>query len=232
MKKHLIASLVGAAIALSSPFVSAATPDFPHLETIGVGEVVDQPDTATVDVAVSLTRTSAQAAKKASDDAVATLLERLEKMGIARKDIESANLNLQPQYSYPKNSEPKLNGYRATRNVTVTVSDLSRLNRVLDGALADGLNRVNGISFSSSKEAELKEQARMAAIADAKAKAESLAKGFGESLAGVWEIRYMTSTPVRPTMMRMAEASNVAASYNDAEITIRDQVEVVYALGE
>ncbi|WP_394211521.1 oxidative stress defense protein [Enterovibrio calviensis] len=232
MKKHLIATLFGATIALS-PFTSAASPDFPHLETVGIGEVVAMPDMANIDVAVSLNRTSAQAAKKASDDAIAALLERLKKMGIDKKDIESANLSLQPQYSYPKNSEPKLTGYRASRTVTVTVRDLANLNRLLDGALADGLNRINGISFSSSKESELKEKARMAAIADAQAKAKSLANGFGETLAGVWEIRYVDQTPIRPVMMRMAEATaGVNATYQDAEITITDRVNVVYALGE
>ncbi|WP_028022950.1 oxidative stress defense protein [Enterovibrio calviensis] len=232
MKKHLIATLLGAAVTLS-PFAAIASPDFPHLQTVGVGEVIATPDMANIDVAVSLNRTSAQAAKKASDNAIAALVERLQKMGIADKDIDSANLSLQPQYSYPKNSEPKLTGYRATRTVTVTVNDLDNLNRVLDGALADGINRVNGIAFSSSKEAELKEKARMAAIADAQAKAKSLAKGFGETLAGVWEIRYVDQSPIRPVMMRMAEAAaDVSATYKDAEITIRDRVDVVYALGE
>lgn len=233
MRKLLLASIVSAMAALS-PFALADTPSFPHLETVGVGEVTVQPDMATINVAVSLDRTTAQAAKKASDDAIAALLGRLEGMGIARKDIESANLSLQPQYSYPKNGEPKLTGYRATRNVSVTVRELASLNDILDGALADGLNRVNTISFSSSKEDEYKEQARMAAIADAKAKAASLAKGFGEPLGGVWQISYMTESPVRPIMMRMAAeaVSNTNASYQDAEITIRDQVEVIYALGE
>ncbi|PKF51673.1 oxidative stress defense protein [Enterovibrio nigricans] len=232
MKKHLIATLFSATLALS-PLASAATPDFPHLETVGVGEVVATPDTATINIAVSLKRTSSKAAKQASDDAIVALLTRLEHMGLSKKDVESANLSLQPQYSYPKNGEPKLTGYQANRNVSVTVRDLTHLNTILDGALSDGINRVNNISFSSSKEKALKEQARMAAIADAKEKASSLAKGFGEELAGVWEIRYMADTPSRPVMLRMAaEARNVDASYMDAEITIRDRVEVVFELSE
>ncbi|MDD1782943.1 oxidative stress defense protein [Enterovibrio sp. ZSDZ35] len=232
MKKHLIASLFTATLALS-PLASAATPEFPHLETVGVGEVVATPDTATVNIAVSLKRTSAKAAKQASDDAVAALLSRLEEMGLKKADVDSANLSLQPQYSYPKSGEPKLTGYQANRNVTVTVRDLAQLNTILDGALSDGINRVNNISFSSSKEKALKEQARMAAIADAKEKASSLANGFGEELAGVWEIRYMDESPARPVMLRMAaEARNVDASYMDTEITIRDRVEVVFELSE
>ncbi|PMN69299.1 oxidative stress defense protein [Enterovibrio norvegicus] len=232
MKKHLIATLIGATVALSSPVASAASPEFPHLETVGIGEVVVTPDTANIQVAVTLTRTSAKAAKKASDDAITALLNRLDKMGVDKKDVESANLSLQPQYSYPKNAEPKLTGYRASRNVSITISELTTLNSILDGALSDGVNRVNGISFSSSKEAELKEKARMAAIQDAKAKAESLASGFGETLNGVWEIRYMDQSPTRPVAMRMAQAKNDNASYMDAEITVRDRVEVVFALGK
>lgn len=230
MKKYLIATLM-TATSLISPASLASAPNFPHLETVGSAEIVTTPDMAKISLSVAFNRSTPKEAKNDSDKAIRTLLLRLDKMGIEKKDIESANLSVQPQYSYPKDSAQILTGYRATRDITITIRALYNLNSVLNGALSDGFNQVNNISFSSSNEAELKIEARMAAIKDAKAKAMSLAQGFDQEISGVWEIRYMDQSPVRPLMMRMsAETNKINANYADAQITIYDQVEVIFAL--
>lgn len=232
MKKRFIVPLIFAACTLS-PAALSNGPQFPHLKTIGMGEVIATPDIATIEVAVNLTRTTAQEAKKTSDEAVSALFSRLEKMGIVKQDVKSANLTLQPQYSYVKNNAPKLTGYRANRNITITIRDIKKLNTVLDGALAAGLNQVTSIGFSSSQEAALKQQARMAAIGNARSKAASLAKGFDVKVTGVWQINYTDQKPIRPLLMQMAARSNnIDTTYLENEITITDQVEVIFALGK
>ncbi len=230
MKKYLLAALICTSYVIS-PTVFSSEPSFPHLKTVGIGEIRTTPDIASINVGINLTRSTAQEAKNTSDTAISALFKRLEKLGIQRQDIESANLSLQPQYTYEKNSPPKLTGYRANRNITIIVRHLSNLNSVLDGALTDGLNQVNRIEFSSSQQKKLKEDARMAAIENAKAKANSLAKGFNVEVANVWQINYVEASAVRPLLMRMAQDSNnIEQSYLDNEITISDQVEVIFAL--
>lgn len=232
MKKRFIATVIFAACTLS-PAAWSNTPQFPHLITIGTGEITATPDMARIDLAVNLTRSTAQEAKNTSDEAIVALLSRLEKMGIERKDVKSADLNLQPQYSYKQNSPPKLTGYRANRNVIITIKEIKKLNAVLDGAMDAGLNQVNSISFSSSKEREYKEEARMAAIGNARSKAASLAKGFDVRVAGVWQISYTEQKPIRPLLMQMAARSNnVDTTYLENEIIFTDQVEVIFALGK
>lgn len=233
MKKHLLAVVLG-----TSSFISAgamaADVSFPHLETTGVGEVIAQPDMAVFSVEVTEIRPTAKEAKQAVDKAVTAFNERLKKAGVERSDIESANIRLNPQYHYPKDQKPELTGYRASRNVTVTVKKLENLNTYLDGALGDGINGINNIQLKVSNEAEFAEQARLAAIKDAQAKAKSLAAGFGEKIDGVWKINYQPSM-VRPVMMRamaMDSGANTEASYQDSQITIRDRVEVVFRLEE
>lgn len=230
MKKQLLAVVLGFS---SLGFAGAAAADVavPHLETIGSGEVTAQPDMAEFSVAVEETRSTAKEAKQAVDKAVTAFVERLQAKGVDRSDIQSANISLQPQYHYPKDKKPELTGYRASRHITVTVRELDQLNTYLDNALGDGINRINNIQLKVSNEAEYLEQARQAAIKDAMDKAESLAKGFGEKIDGVWRITYQVSHP-RPVMMRMAmdAAPETAATYQDAQITIRDRVEVVFKL--
>ncbi|MDV5171475.1 oxidative stress defense protein [Photobacterium rosenbergii] len=232
MKKQLIAVMLGLGL-MGTSGIAAASVSVPHLQTTGNGEVTAQPDMAVFAVAVEEIRPTAKEAKQAVDKAVEAFVARLLDEGIERNQIQSANISLQPQYHYPKDKEPELKGYRASRHVTVTVNELDNLNTYLDSALGDGINRINNIELKVSNEDEYLEQARQAAIKDAIAKAESLAKGFGESLDGVWQISYQASQP-RPMMMRMAmdAAPESAVSYQDTQITIRDRVEVVFKLEE
>lgn len=230
MRKTLIAALLSTGLAMS-PMAVSASPEFGHIETVGVGEVAVVPDMAVINVEVVLTKSTAKQAKAASDKAITDFIARMNKMGVKREDIESANIHLSPQYRYQENKEPVLTGYRASRNVMVTVHDLEQVNPVLDGALDKGLNRINGIELKASNEDELIKQARLAAIKDAKEKATILAEGFDEEIEGVWKVRYHDFTPIRPVMMRAMEAkANVGASYQDTEITIRDRVEVIFEL--
>ncbi|MDO6708043.1 oxidative stress defense protein [Photobacterium sp. 1_MG-2023] len=229
MKKTLLAACF-TSVALASP-LAMAEDSFPRLETIGVGEVTAQPDMATFSVAVEETRKTAQEAKQAADKAVTAFMDRLQKQGVKRADIESANIYLHPQYHHSKDNSPELMGYQATRQITVTVRDLEQLNTYLDNALGDGINRINNIELKVTDEAKYQEQARQAAIQDAQEKAKSLAKGFQTELDGIWNIRYYDSTP-RPVMGRMAmdAAVQTKATYQDAEITFQDRVEVVFRL--
>ncbi|MFC3270267.1 SIMPL domain-containing protein [Vulcaniibacterium thermophilum] len=77
-----------------------------------------------------------------------------------------------PQSPYPQ-------GYAANRSVTVTLHALDRLGEFLDAALAAGLTGIDNVAFESSREPELRRQARDKAIADAREKANGLATAFG-----------------------------------------------------
>lgn len=229
MKKTLLPLAVGASLSLL-PVLATAQPQAPHLEVSGMGQVEATPDMADINIAVALTRPTAKEAKDASDKAIATLLQRLSEMGVAREDIKSANISLRAEYSYPKNQEPKLRGYHANRDVSVTVRDLNKLNTILDGALTDGLNRINGINLRSTQENKLKALARSKAIEDAINKGNALAKGFNQTISGVWKINYNSHSP-RPYMRAMAaESAGNNMGYVDSKIDIRDQVNVVFTL--
>jgi len=231
MNKHFLVAAVSVSTFLSAAVV-AADVNFPHIETTGVGEVITQPDMAVFSVQVSQKRKTAKEAKVAVDTVIAAFNGRLIGEGVVRKDIKSSNISLHPEYHYKKDQQPKLIGYRANRQVTVTVRDLDKLNNYLDGALGDGINNINNIELKISNEPKFIELARQAAILDAQEKAQSLANGFDQKVDGVWKITYRTS-PTRPVLMRsmaMDNSANIESTYQDAEIIIRDKVDVVFRL--
>ncbi|PQJ89976.1 oxidative stress defense protein [Aliivibrio sifiae] len=229
MKKIISALCLSACL---TPMAFASSPDFPHLEVLGTGEVLVVPDMAQFSVDVVESKATAEKAKQAADKAVTSFLARLEVQGVKRENINSGNIRLTPEYRYPKGKKPELVGYKAIRNITVTVMDLNKLNSYLDKALGDGINRINHIELKTSKEKEYIEAARLEAIKDANDKAASLAKGFGTAVKGVWKVSYHNnySQPVLMKSMRMEAASDISESYQDNQMVITDSVSVVYRL--
>ena len=237
MNKILLTSIISASLftltatSSLSP-VQAAELSFAHIETVGTSTIEAVADMAIINVQVSIEANSAKAAKDKADEAVSQFMQRLLKAGVDKKHIQSANLQLNPQYMYVQNEPRKLTGYNASRQMTITVIDLNSLNELLDSALVEGINNVNNIELKSSQEAKIIAQARQAAIDDAKQKAQSLAKGFGEQIAGVWQVRYFPQQANQPEMYRASMKMNadVAQTYQQGQVAISDRVEVVFRL--
>ncbi|NAX20035.1 oxidative stress defense protein [Vibrio sp. V39_P1S14PM300] len=217
---------------LFSAAALAEAPGFPHLVTTGYGEIVAKPDMAEFSVRVVESTMTAEQAKQAVDKTVDSYLKSLADLGVKPESISSSNLYLAPQYHYPKSGKPELVGYRASRNITVTVDDLANLNQYLDLALSDGVNQVDQIKLKVRDESKYQAQARQAAIKDAMNKAASLAQGFDKKLGDIWRIDYNTPN-VQPVLMRslaMDSARKESNSYQDSTLVIHDRVDVIYKL--
>ncbi|MFH4743495.1 oxidative stress defense protein [Vibrio diabolicus] len=228
---RLYSFLLASALSLTSASVLANSPEFAHVTTTGYGEVIATPDMATFSVKVVDTTMTAEQAKQSVDKTVEQFLKNLSDAGLSKDNVTSSNLYLAPQYHYPKSGKAELVGYRASRSIDVTVTDLKNLNQYLDMALEAGINQVDNIQLKVSNQAEYQQKARMAAIQDAREKAASLATGFEKKLGDVWQINYR-QMHVQPVLMRsMAmDSKEGASSYQDSTMIIRDQVDVVYKL--
>ncbi|WP_098414779.1 oxidative stress defense protein [Vibrio sp. ES.051] len=227
----LYSILLASALSFTSASVLANVSEFAHVTTTGYGEVIATPDMATFSVKVVDTTMTAEQAKQSVDKTVEVFLTYLSDVGLSKDNVTSSNLYLAPQYHYPKSGKAELVGYRASRSINVTVTELADLNQYLDMALESGINQVDNIQLKVSNQSEYQKKARMAAINDAKEKAASLASGFERKLDGVWQINY-TQMQVKPVLMRsMAMDSEQGAnSYQDSTMVIRDRVDVIYKL--
>lgn len=230
MKSNLSKAVLVLTCVFSS--VVLADPESPAtLSTTGFGQVVAQPDMAEFTVAIQAEQSQAKAAKQAVDKVVTQLLTSLEGQGIKRADIVSGNLQVLPQYHYPKDKKRELTGYQAIRHITVSIYQLDKLNQYLDIALKSGINQVDRIELKTQNEAKYKQQARQAAIKDAKQKAQDLATGFETELVGIQSIHYRGDSAIPVMAKSMMMESRVAdQGYQDQSIDIRDQVDVVYRI--
>lgn len=181
-----ILTVLSTAILLASPALAEETA--PVITVTGEGTVAAVPDMATVSLGVTTNGDTARAALDANSAALAAVIARLKASGVAATDIQTSGLSLGPVFDYAASSSggaPKPTGFQASNMVTVEVHALDALGTMLDAAVGDGANTLNGIFFGLEDSAPKADEARLKAMADARRKAELLAEAAGARLGAI-----------------------------------------------
>jgi uncharacterized protein YggE len=176
----------------------------------GTGKVKYVPDVAHLSFGVSHEEKTASEAWKKNAEVVKKIFESLKALGIAEKDVQTTNVNVSPKYVYEKDKEPRLVGYVASYDLTVTVRKISEAGKVLDAAVDAGANQRASVSFASSEPEKMIEQARLAAVTEARKKAKLYAEGAGATLGLVRSISEGTYSPWRRYEFEMKARSDSA----------------------
>jgi len=96
-----------------------------------------------------------------------------------------------------------------TNTLSVRIRDIDKTGDILDKAVSLGVNQGGGLSFSNENPAAAVTEARKKAVADAMAKAKTLAEAAGVGIGRVLEITDHNVAP--PPMPINATASYAAA---------------------
>lgn len=187
------------------------------------------PDIAEIRIGVTSHGKNAREASEINAKQMTDVLSAIRSRGIADRDIQTSRLSLQPQYDPNKAGPARLLGFQVTNQLTVKIRDIDRLPGILDHAIAAGANEMSGIEFEVSGESKLLDQARGAAIADARRKAELYATAAGAKLGRVVAITEEGApTPPRPFAAMRAGAGAVPVA--PGEQTLRAAVTVSFEL--
>ena len=201
----------------------------------GQGQAYGTPDLATINAGVQTRATTLGEATSQNQAAIARLMRALESEGIEAKDIQTSNYSVWPEQRHdPKDQDsPKVTGYGVRNTVSVKVRDIDRLGEVLAKLTDAGANSINGINFGVADSSALEEQARAAAMLDARSKAGALAELASVKLGEVLQISMSSSggypVPVSNARFQMAEAS-MAPSISAGQLSVSIQVQVSYAI--
>jgi uncharacterized protein YggE len=200
----------------------------------GTGSVLIDPDIADLRLGVTVQSATVKEARDANARAMNAVIAALKKLGIADADIQTTTLSLSPVYDYkPDGGTPRVTGYSLSNAVAVTIRDLDKISDAIDDSLAAGATSMDGISFRVSDQAAAEKQARQAAMAEAKAKAQTLASAAGVAITGVASISETVSPTPYPVYygardVAAAEAPTpVQAGTNEVSVS----VSVVYTIG-
>ena len=217
-------SAVAGVVALAIPANGADTTNTRYITVTGVGTISVVPDAVRFNATVSsLASTNAAALSSVSKSAAAVRVALKEK-GIALKDIRSANISVYPEYNWTQEAGTKITGYRASQSFDVLVRKASDAGTIIEAVVSAGGDNVQlgGVIPTTLNPAIATEEARAAAVANAKSKASSYAKLLGTSIGKVLFLEEQSS-PIYSSPFPMAKAeadSAVQIDLGEQDVTV------------
>jgi hypothetical protein len=227
--------LLVAGCALASAQGQPTAPDMPRRTIVvnGEGQITTAPDQARL---VAGVLTQAMTAASALDDntrAMNNVFAALKRLGIPDAKIRTSNFSLTPQYPPFRPDAPEARnivGYQVSNQVTVIVDDISKVGATLDTLIRNGANQSGGVAFEIADTKPLAERARRAAVADAIAKAKTLADAAGISLGPILSIQEGGVIDNGPAPRVFAAAVGAPPPVSAGEQTVGVSVTVTYAI--
>ena len=150
----------------------------------GEGIAFAVPDIATFTFAVSADSADVGTAQANVTTKTNTILASLKGLGIADADIQTSDYNIFPKFTYTSSSQVP-DGYTVSNSLTVKVRKTADAGKALAVVGTEGATNLSGLSFTQDNPDATQADARAKAIADAKTKAQVLAKDLGVSLGDV-----------------------------------------------
>lgn len=195
------------------------------------------PDIASITVGAETRGPTAVETLSANNKAMAGLMDLLKQQKIDARDIQTSGLNLSPVYDRPVKNQaedepnkapPKIIGYEIHNSIRIIVRDVTKVGDLLDATVKSGVNKIEKLSFDVADPQSSLRDLRKKALADARAKAEEIAKEAGMALGLPVSIevdyspqqysfvarsnvgsRYDTTVPIAPGMEELAVAVGV-----------------------
>ncbi len=205
-----------------------------HKNTVSVtgeGIVHVIPDGAIVTVRVEHQGNEALDVKTKNDKAVAAVIQYCKKAGVKEKDVRTEYINLNKNYNY----NTKKYSYTANQTMRIKIRKLEDYDKIMSGLLASGINRIDGIQFTSSKIESLEAEARKKAVANAKEKALEYTSVLGQTIGKAVQISEQRNVsnpaPMGLKMRAMsAEMDSSGPTIAPGELKVSSQIHIVFEL--
>jgi uncharacterized protein YggE len=187
-----VASVLGLAVVKDSIW----TQNYDIVTVVGQGRVPVTPDAALVNLGVlTIREDTADIALQKTSEALKRVDSALEQAGIPKENRQITGYVLNPRYKEtPPTPDgtakaPEIDGYSASQQITVLISgiqnDAQRVNDVVVLATKAGANQVGEVKMIATNAEDLKQQARLKAVSDAKQKVHDIASASGVRVTSV-----------------------------------------------
>jgi uncharacterized protein YggE len=151
----------------------------------GTGSANVTPDRASFGFGTVSQAATANAALAASSQAATRVVAALKKAGVAQADLQTSEVSLSPRMN---DKGDGIVGYTASNTVTATIRKIGDAGDIVDAAVGAGANQVYGPNLLASDQDAAYRNALKGAVAEARAKAETLAAASGSTLGKITAI--------------------------------------------
>jgi uncharacterized protein len=179
-----------------------------QIVTSGQAESRVKPDRASIVVGVQTRATTAAEAASQNARKQSAIIEAIRARGVSNDDIATSNYNVSPELRYREGEAPLVTGFTVSNEIDVLVRSVNLVGSVIDAALAAGANQINSLTFTVANSDSARRLALSAAVADARADADVMAKAAGGTLGPLIELTSVEENqPVPRPMMAMSRGA-------------------------
>lgn len=195
-----------------------------NISVEGEAEALVTPDRASLVIGVETEGMDVMTIKTENDKRVKAMFAALKSVGIADADMQTSDLQIQPQYDW-KDGKRQFVKFVMRNAVHVTVRDLSKVEKAINASVSGGVNILEQVNFSSSTAKQTRDSLRIEAAKDGRNKAEALLAAVGAKLGKVSTIEEHAGdgspVPMYKANMRMAATEDSGTSVAAGQLMIR-----------
>ena len=203
-----------------------------QVTVVGAGEVEGTPDTLTINAAMEIIAPDAAGALDQTSQRQQAVINALVAMGIDRKDINTSQVSVQPQYTSGESTN--ISGYRASNSIDIKIRQLDAASQAFAAIASTGgdATRINNVTLAIEDDSQLVREARARAFNDAKSRAEQYALLSELQLGKVISISEAPSSPppIPYPGTRGGAAEMATVPIEPGQQTVGFSVTVVYEL--
>jgi uncharacterized protein YggE len=219
-------ALTGCGAAVSS---AGSAPD--TVTALGTGTGSASPDTAQISLGVTFISKDRLAAQDGASKTAAAIIAAVKAAGIDAKDIQTGQISLNEQYG---STGSKITGYQASQSIDVKTKSLDKVSAAITAATNAGATNVSGPTFTLADANAARVDAITKAMADAKVRAQAMAKAAGRTLGRVVSVTEGASSQPGPlfdsALTSGASKSSIPVPVETGQVDTQTQLTVVFAL--
>jgi len=199
----------------------------PTVNVVGEASIEATPTLVNISVSIEGEGKDAKLLRQENGEKLAKVIQAINKEEVPMKNFQTDYVSLYKNYDY----NTKTYQYRISQTVKIKLDNLAKYETLMDALFEAGVNQINSVTFGieDSARAKLQQEARIAAIDDARKKALLYATSLDQNIGKALTIR---ETSLRDTpasvMIRGAAPSNTTLALGS--ISVNSQIIVTFEL--
>ena len=160
-----------------------------------------------------------------------SIIDAVKALGIGEDKIKTVQYSVSPNYNWETRT---VTGYRVTNMIQIEVDDIDLVGTIIDEAADAGANSIQGISFGLSDDVaeSLTEQAYVAALQNARGKADLIADTLELEITGVLSVSesvYNPYTPYRSVAEAAYDSGSAPTPIIEGSLSVSVSVQIAFS---
>jgi len=212
-------------------FAETSEQKYYTISVTGSGAASAKAEEATIILGVQTQGKDASEAISQNAELMTNVVDGIKSLGLTDENLTTVSYDVYPIYSTVNYT--LIVGYQTVNMISVKVTDMKLIGRVIDVAADNGANRIQGVSFGLSleKQKELETQAYLAALGDAENKALLIAERLEVTITGVLSVTENVYQPYQPYYnynVRYDSAVAASTPIIEGKLSVSVTVYIVY----